>query len=54
MKPLIERWWQANLYTASELRESLAKAGFSRVRFSHFPHPYRHLDLWGHVVVARP
>lgn len=54
MKPLIERWWQANLYTAAELRESLAKAGFSQVGFSHFPHPYRHLDLWGHVVEARP
>jgi cyclopropane fatty-acyl-phospholipid synthase-like methyltransferase len=52
-KPLIERWWHANLYTASELRESLVEAGFSQVRFRHFPHPYRHLDLWGHVVEAR-
>jgi len=54
MKPLIERRWQANLDTATELREALAKAGFSQVRFSRFPHSYRHLDLWGHVVEARP
>ncbi len=53
MRPLIGRWWSANLYTRSELRNLLKEAGFSEFSFSHFPFPHRLLDLWGHVVRAR-
>lgn len=53
MKPLIERWWSANLYTGAELRDVLEDAGFSEWSFGHFPLPYRYLDVWGHAVSAR-
>ena len=53
MRPLIERWWSANLYTREELREALEDAGFTEFSFGHFPVPHRLLDLWGHVVRAR-
>jgi SAM-dependent methyltransferase len=52
-KPLIKRWWSANLYTREELRDAIDNAGFTDVSFNHFPLPYRHLDLWGHVVSAQ-
>jgi ubiquinone/menaquinone biosynthesis C-methylase UbiE len=52
-RPLIERWWSAHLYTRAELRVALEDAGFSELSFRHFPHPYRYLDVWGHVVSAR-
>jgi ubiquinone/menaquinone biosynthesis C-methylase UbiE len=50
---LIGRWWAANRYTRAELRLALEDAGFSELSFSHFPFPYRHLDVWGHAVSAR-
>jgi ubiquinone/menaquinone biosynthesis C-methylase UbiE len=53
-RPLIGRWWQSNLYEAAELRQALRDAGFASVTFRRFPVPFRHLDLWGHVVEARP
>ncbi|HEB89195.1 MAG TPA: class I SAM-dependent methyltransferase [Deltaproteobacteria bacterium] len=53
MRPLIQRWWSANLYTREELRGALEEAGFVEFGFGHFPFPHRHLDLWGHVVRAR-
>ena len=53
MRPLIERWWSANLYTRTQLRGALEDAGFSELLFGHFPLPYRYLDVWGHVVSAR-
>jgi cyclopropane fatty-acyl-phospholipid synthase-like methyltransferase len=53
MRPLIERWWAANLYTRAQLRVALEDAGFTELSFGHFPLPYRYLDLWGHVVSAR-
>jgi cyclopropane fatty-acyl-phospholipid synthase-like methyltransferase len=49
---LIGRWWQANLYTATELAKAFAEAGFSRVAFPRFPLAARHLAVWGHVVEA--
>jgi len=52
MRPLIGRWWKANLYTAAELRESFHRAGFSSVAFRRFPLRFRHLALWGHIVEA--
>jgi len=52
-RPLIGRWWSANLYTRAELRAGLEAAGFSEASFGRFPLPYRYLDLWGHVVSAR-
>jgi SAM-dependent methyltransferase len=53
MRPLIGRWWRSNLYTAQELREAVAMAGFSSVAFRSFPLPYRYLATWGHIVEAR-
>ncbi len=53
MRPLIGKWWTANLYTAEELRDLFARAGFSSVVFRRFPLAHRHLDLWGHIVEAQ-
>jgi SAM-dependent methyltransferase len=53
MRPLIGRWWDSNVYDARELAESFDAAGFSDVAFDSFPLAFRHLALWGHVVVAR-
>jgi ubiquinone/menaquinone biosynthesis C-methylase UbiE len=54
MVPLIQQWWQANLYDKQELRAAFADAGFSQVDFQSFPSFYGYLNAWGHVVVARP
>ena len=54
MKPLIERWWRANLYTRSELLRAFTQAGFATVEFGHFPLLYRPFHLWAHIVEARP
>jgi SAM-dependent methyltransferase len=53
MRPLIGRWWEANLYEAGELAESFRRAGFSTVAFRRFPLAFRHLALWGHIVEAQ-
>ena len=53
MRPLIEKWWTANLYTSEELRDLFAQAGFSSVMFRRFPGAHRHLDLWGHIVESQ-
>ena len=52
MRPLIGRWWHANLYQAAELESSLRLAGFSRVAFRRFPFPYWLLSMWGHIIEA--
>ena len=52
MRLLIERWWEANLYTAEQLQDLFEQAGFSAVLFRHFPITHRHLELWGHIVEA--
>lgn len=52
-RPLIGRWWDANLYKAAELREALHRAGFSSVAFRTSPPSFRYLDLWGYIVEAR-
>jgi SAM-dependent methyltransferase len=52
MRPLIERWWDANLYTRSELQAAFERAGFSGISFAGFPFPYPYFNLWGHVVEA--
>jgi SAM-dependent methyltransferase len=53
MRPLIGRWWEANLYDARELAHAFDRAGFPRVAFGKFPLAFRHLALWGHIVVAQ-
>jgi len=53
MRPLIGRWWEANLYEAGELQESVRRAGFSTIAFRRFPLAFRHLALWGYIVEAR-
>lgn len=53
-RPLIGRWWQSNLYTASELEAVFQDAGFSAVTFGRFPFPFRYLASWGFIIEARP
>jgi len=53
MRPLIGRWWAANLYKTGELAESFRRAGFSTIAFGKFPLACRHLAVWGHIVEAR-
>ena len=53
MRPLIGRWWDANLYTAGEVKSAFQQASFSTVAFRKFPLPFRHLEFWGHIVEAR-
>ena len=53
MRPLIGRWWQANLYDSGELEESFCRAGFSTIVFRSFPLSFRYLALWGYIVEAR-
>jgi hypothetical protein len=52
-RPLIGRWWQANLYDADELREAFSHAGFSQCFFRGFPSAAHHLALWGYAIEAR-
>jgi SAM-dependent methyltransferase len=52
-RPLIGRWWEANLYEAMELEECFRRAGFSNIAFRKFPLSCRHLALWGHIAEAR-
>ena len=52
MEPLIGRWWDANLYRQSELREAFRRAGFGSSRFRRLPFAFRYLGLWGHIVEA--
>jgi SAM-dependent methyltransferase len=53
MRPLIGRWWASNLYTRPELGLAFQEAGFRHAEFARFPWPFRYLDAWGHIVVAR-
>lgn len=53
MRQLIGRWWQSNVYTAQELKDGFAAAGFSAIAFGSFPPFYRYLASWGHIVEAR-
>lgn len=53
MVPLIQKWWQANLYGKQEVRAAFAAAGFSQVNFQSFPGLYGYLNVWGFIVVAR-
>jgi len=53
MRLLIGRWWQSNVYTLEELRESFALAGFSMVAFRKFPFLFNYLNTWGYIVEAR-
>jgi cyclopropane fatty-acyl-phospholipid synthase-like methyltransferase len=52
-RPLIGRWWQANLYEAKEIGEAFREAGFASVTFRQFPPLFRYLALWGYIVEAR-
>ena len=50
---LVGRWWQSNLYTATELRRAFTDAGFADIRFPGFPLAARYMSIWGHVVEAQ-
>ncbi len=52
-RPLIGRWWTANLYDSGELEETFRRASFSTVAFHRFPLAFSYLALWGHIVEAR-
>jgi cyclopropane fatty-acyl-phospholipid synthase-like methyltransferase len=54
MKPLVASWWDSELYTRPELEAAFSEAGFGSLSFHRFPPPFRHLDLWGHIVEAHP
>src|SRR6185503_13296414 len=49
MKWLIERWWNANLYTKTEIAEAFRSGGLVTT-FRKFPYPYSQLNFWGLVV----
>lgn len=51
-RPLIGRWWSANLYRRSELCVAFETARYGELSFDHFPGLYRYLDLWGWVLSA--
>lgn len=51
-RPLIGKWWHANLYTAGELRDAFRDAGFPAPAFRRFPLPFRYLQSWGYIVEA--
>jgi ubiquinone/menaquinone biosynthesis C-methylase UbiE len=51
-RPLIGRWWKANLYTKPEIEKAFHEAGFSSIRFGRFPPAFRYLALWGYIVEA--
>jgi ubiquinone/menaquinone biosynthesis C-methylase UbiE len=51
-RPLIGRWWQANLYTRSELDHAFRQAGFAPPTFRQFPLRFRYLALWGYIIEA--
>ena len=51
-RPLIGRWWQANLYSAAELRDAFCRAGFSRCSFQRFPPAARYLANIGLFLAA--
>lgn len=53
-RPLIGRWWRANLYAAAELKDAFRAAAYSAMVFRRFPVMYRHFALWGYVVEAQP
>jgi len=50
---LIEWGWHAECYSAGELREAFAQAGFGQLRFVRFPLRYGWLNRANHVVVAQ-
>jgi len=52
MRPMIGRWWSANLYDERELSAAFRLAGFERHAFGVFPPAARHLSAWGHIVEA--
>jgi SAM-dependent methyltransferase len=52
-RPLIGRWWEANLYSREELQSAFAAAGFNSIAIARFPPAFRYLDLWGHIVEAK-
>ncbi len=52
-KPLIGRWWDANLSEAAELEQAFGFAGFSNITFGKFPFPYSYLSVWGHIIEAK-
>jgi SAM-dependent methyltransferase len=52
-KVLIEWGWHAARYSADELRNAFAKAGFDRLQFVRFPLRYGWLNRANHVVVAQ-
>jgi len=52
-KPLIGRWWQANLYDPDELQKAFGHAGFSQCIFRGFPPAAGYLALWGYAIEAR-
>jgi ubiquinone/menaquinone biosynthesis C-methylase UbiE len=53
MQLLVGRWWQSNVYTAADLKESFSQSGFSTIEFRKFPLTACYMNLWGLIVEAR-
>lgn len=51
-KWLIQAWWKGNMYKRDEISRVFHDAGLS-MEFKRFPFPYRHLNLWGFVMLAK-
>lgn len=49
---LIGRWWQSNVYSATELTDAFRRAGYSSFAFRSFPPSACYLTPWGHIVEA--
>jgi 2-polyprenyl-3-methyl-5-hydroxy-6-metoxy-1,4-benzoquinol methylase len=53
-RALVERPLGGNRYSRSELAEAFAAAGYHEAAFGRFPLAHVWLNVWGHIVKARP
>ena len=51
-RPLIGRWWDANLFKKDAIERALHEAGYKNIHFRSFPLSYIALHLWGFVIEA--
>ncbi len=52
-RALIGRWWQSNLYSATELDAAFQAAGFVAITPRRFPLAAAYLSVWGHIIEGR-
>jgi ubiquinone/menaquinone biosynthesis C-methylase UbiE len=49
---LIQKLYQANLYSKQKFEEMIRKAGFRKINSWKFSFPYSYLNMWGYILVA--